>query len=498
AEQLYSDIQCMVKNVIFTVAKAQEMDPEGEVLMPLSGSDELEKFFGLLRMLGGHHPNLDLSEIAARCCSVLNLQDVLRRHPEWERMPVRLRIKRTRDFDHLSPRDWKGDVIAGHCDLKSCWKKGTDRATEILQRHNIVMDFGALFSKENVDLMRPTGSGQYLGVSREYDRSAVIIGNSGDEGDPSAVDATLSDGEDTSELEVEQANPSSACEPLPDDMDEPDPPGNHAHDLAIGDTGHRKHKATVVRILFEVDSGFSHDRLLRVRTQWIGGAHWDSKEGVIEGEDLEANQRFYVGGLFATLVRLRGDEVHLAIAQAVFIKRSPNNPCDFSAAPLAALTDPASTYKLGGQLLSLAPFCALSEADPTAVCSQLLWYWTSNYVALEGVKARPAPSSAMRRKQLVFSVPATLTIPLSDEARNANIADLPEECAFRMLSRQPNKISTWILNDTTLQRLREELSFRVSPDSQPSDSGLHIMIPTYGEVLSGAFPYEAHSAALSK
>ncbi|KAI4525518.1 hypothetical protein K525DRAFT_191432, partial [Schizophyllum commune Loenen D] len=470
--QLYSDIQCMVKNVIFTIAKAQEMDPEGEVLMPLFGTDELEKFFGLLRMLGGHHPNLDLAEIAARCRSVLNLQDVFRRHPEWERMPVRLRIKRTRDFDHLSPRDWKKDVIASHCDLKSCWAKGADRAMEILRRHNVEIDFCALFSKENVDLMRPTGSGQYLGVSKEYDRSAIIIGNSGDESDaPSATNTTpaAAEGDEAGELEPEQANVPSASEPPPDDADEPDSPGTHTHDLAIGDKGHRQHKATVIRILFEVDSGFSHDRLLR---------------------------RFSVGGLFATLVRLRGDEVHLAIAQAVFIKRSPTNPCDISAAPRAALTDPTSTYVLGGQLLSLAPLYALSEADPNTISSQLLWYWTSDYVALEGVKARAASSSGMHRKQLVLSVPATLTIPLSDEARDANIADLPEECALRVLSRQPNKTSTWILNDAALQRLREELWRRVSPDSRQSDSDLHTMIPTYGQVLSGAFPYEAHSAAL--
>ncbi|KAL1742877.1 hypothetical protein HDZ31DRAFT_65580 [Schizophyllum fasciatum] len=496
--QLYSDIQCMVKNIIFTVAKAQEMDPEGEVFMPLFGTDELEKFFGLLRMLGGHHPNLDLSEIAARCRSVLNLQDVFRRHPEWERMPVRLRIKRTRDFDHLSPRNWKKNLIAAHCNLRSCWAEGANRATEILRRHNIALDFCALFSKENVDLMRPTGSGQYLGISKEYDRSTIAIGNSRDESDaPSATKAIPADGDEAGVLDPERPSFASVLGAPLNDEDEPEPPGTHAHDLAIGDKGHRQHKATIIRVLFEVDSGFSHDRLLRVRTYWIGGAHWDSKGGVIEGDDLEADQRFSVGGLFATLLRLRSDEVHLALAQAVFIKRSPTNPCDISAAPRSALTDPASTYVLGGQVLSLAPLYALSEIDPNTTSSQLCWYWTAEYVALEGVKARSAPSSAMRRKQLVFSVPAALTIPLSDEACDANIADLPEECASHILSRQPNKISTWILNDATLQRLRKELWRRVSPDSQASDSGLHTVIPTYGEVLSGAFPYEAHSATFA-
>ncbi|KAL1697942.1 hypothetical protein EV121DRAFT_218888, partial [Schizophyllum commune] len=462
--QLYSDIQCMVKNVVFTVAKAQELDPESEVHMPLFGTDELEKFFGLLRMLGGHHPNLDLAEIAARCRSVLNLQDVFRRHPEWEKMPTRLKIQRTRDFDHLSPRDWKKDHIAAHCDLASCWNKGVERATDILRRHNITMDFRAFFSRDGIDLMRPNGS-PYPGVSKEYDRSAIIIGSSGEDSDAqSAKDGSTAEGEipaQVGEPAVDLLAQPVASEPESDDSDEPDAPGTHALDLVVGDKGQRQHKATVIRILFEVDSGFSHDRLLR---------------------------RFSVGGLFATLVRIRGDEIHLAIAQAVFIKRSPTNPCDISATSYAALTDPSSTYVLGGQLLSLVPFCPLREGETSITSPRVQWLWTSDYVALDGVKTRHT-EQAVRRKQLVFSVPATLTIPLRSEARDVDIAELPNDCASQILDRKPNKASTWVLSEDDMQRLREELWSRVSADSDKTEGSLHTAIPTYGEVISGNFPY---------
>ncbi|KAL1665219.1 hypothetical protein GGF50DRAFT_88180, partial [Schizophyllum commune] len=489
--QLYSDIQCMVKNVVFTVAKAQELDPESEVHMPLFGTDELEKFFGLLRMLGGHHPNLDLAEIAARCRSVLNLQDVFRRHPEWEKMPTRLKIQRTRDFDHLSPRDWKKDHIAAHCDLASCWNKGVERATDILRRHNITMDFRAFFSRDGIDLMRPNGS-PYPGVSKEYDRSAIIIGSSGEENDAQpGKDGSAADGETPTQVgepAVDSLALSVASEPESDESNEPDAPGTHTLDLVVGDKGQRQHKATVIRILFEVDSGFSHDRLLRVRTYWIGGAHWDPKGGIIEGGELEAQQRFSVGGLFATLVRIRGDEIHLAIAQAVFIKRSPTNPCDISATSYAALTDPSSTYVLGGQLLSLVPFCPIREGETSATSPRVQWFWTSDYVALDGAKTRHT-EQAVRRKQLVFSVPAALTIPLRSEAREIDIAELPDDCASQILDRKSNKASTWVLSDDSLQRLREELWSRVSPDSDKAEAPLHTAIPTYGEVISGSFPY---------
>jgi hypothetical protein len=63
--QLYGDIQCTVKNAVFHVAKTQELDSTLGVYLCLLGDDVLETLFGRVRMIGGHSPNVDISEIIA-------------------------------------------------------------------------------------------------------------------------------------------------------------------------------------------------------------------------------------------------------------------------------------------------------------------------------------------------------------------------------------------------------------------------------------------------
>ncbi|KAF9033098.1 hypothetical protein BDZ89DRAFT_1131159 [Hymenopellis radicata] len=91
SNQLYGDLQCMIKNALFHVAKTQDLDPNLKVFLCLLGDDVLETLFGRVRMIGGHSPNVDIAEFANRCRSALNLDDIFSRHPLWERKPERLK-----------------------------------------------------------------------------------------------------------------------------------------------------------------------------------------------------------------------------------------------------------------------------------------------------------------------------------------------------------------------------------------------------------------------
>ncbi|KAL0563545.1 hypothetical protein V5O48_018521 [Marasmius crinis-equi] len=88
SNQLYGDLQAMVKNAMFTVACFLNLDPEMEVFICLLGDDVLEALFGRVRMIGGHSPNCNLYELRYRLSSVKNIDGIFCCHPEWERKPL--------------------------------------------------------------------------------------------------------------------------------------------------------------------------------------------------------------------------------------------------------------------------------------------------------------------------------------------------------------------------------------------------------------------------
>ncbi|KAJ7937821.1 hypothetical protein B0H13DRAFT_1852120 [Mycena leptocephala] len=104
SNQLYGDLQAMVKAAILMVAKTQVLDPRLEVLLCLLGDNPVETFFGRSRMCGGHSPNCSISELWTRFCSAMNLHNVFNHHPELERNPRRLKLVRARDADHVGPK----------------------------------------------------------------------------------------------------------------------------------------------------------------------------------------------------------------------------------------------------------------------------------------------------------------------------------------------------------------------------------------------------------
>lgn len=133
SNQLYGDIQCTIKNAIFHVAKTRDLDSTLGVFTCLLGDDVLETLFGHVCMIGGHSPNIDIGEMEAWCRSALILDDIYARNWTWEHVKERLKLWRNRDYNHLKPRDWKGDVIAGNCNLQVCWDKGFQEAINTLR-----------------------------------------------------------------------------------------------------------------------------------------------------------------------------------------------------------------------------------------------------------------------------------------------------------------------------------------------------------------------------
>lgn len=452
SNQLYGDIQCMIKNAVFCVAKSQVLDPELEVFICLLGDDLLEALFGRVRMLGGHSPNVDISEMATRCRSALNLADIFRRHPGWERKPERLKLTRSRDFDHIGPREWRGNVVGKDCDLEKSWKDGAASATASLKERGITFDFAALFAVEGRDLMRPHG-GNYPGVSQSApDRSQAEDGDDGEcEEEGEETDRTALSDHEGSASDV----PAIECD---------------------------RHKTSVLREVFglthDIDYNKTHDRSLRIRCYSIGGDRWDRTVGLKAGKGLPSRDRFEIHDLFATLVRLRSGEVSLAIAQCTGIKSASGQL--LAGAPRAELALADSTYIVSGQVMSLEPF----RDD---LNGEIRWAWDRSYLPFEPLKKRQSTTpldaaSVSKKGDLVLHTPAALIIPLLDEADSF---EAPPR--FPNGAEEPEGAGTWVLRQSTLVDLRERLWTRVSAPS----STLRTSIATYGVVLQGTFPYSS-------
>jgi hypothetical protein len=140
-QHLYSDLQCMVRTGIFRVAHTKILDPDQKVLLCLLGDDVLEVLFGRARMIGRHSPNVDVEELRDRFGSALRLDGIFETHPKWERQPRRLKFNRNRDVDHLSPRNWRGELRAVTCDLQVCWKEGVTQTESILKKSGYIINF---------------------------------------------------------------------------------------------------------------------------------------------------------------------------------------------------------------------------------------------------------------------------------------------------------------------------------------------------------------------
>ncbi|KAJ7787582.1 hypothetical protein B0H14DRAFT_3579583 [Mycena olivaceomarginata] len=100
--QLYADLQAMVKNAVLMVPKTRILHGQLKVFVCLLGDDVLEALFGRSRMIGGHSPNCSVGELRDRFSSAMNLDYIYEHHPELERKPCRLDMSRLRHVDHSS------------------------------------------------------------------------------------------------------------------------------------------------------------------------------------------------------------------------------------------------------------------------------------------------------------------------------------------------------------------------------------------------------------
>ncbi|KAJ7789629.1 hypothetical protein B0H14DRAFT_2397295 [Mycena olivaceomarginata] len=475
SNQLYGDLQCMVKNAIFQIAHSKVLNPYLKVFLCLLGDNVLETLFGRSRMIGGHSPNMAIDEFRQRVGSALRMDEIFRKYPWLERRARRLNLVRSRDVDHLSPDAWKGDLTAGSCDIRACYKAGVAQAVAILESYGCSIDFEAQFAPEDVDLMRPKG-GKYPGVSKEVDRSMP------DDSGPVEADEDPSRQSDIDNILKFDAKAALAAEKAAHDAELAAQPEGHSIWIKLdGDERKTVHKMSILRTLmdptFDIDNAKSHDRLLRIRFYSIGGDHFDRAAAKLYS-NINDEHLLKLHGLFATLVSFDTSRVALAVLQCTLIKITNKNPPTYlDSAPVAEIALPDSQYEVTGQVLSLVPFMKSPGS--------LHWAWTTDFVEFESVKAKRTNTeeAVARMRHLTVTVKGRLVLPLSstyfqlasiEEILNVTVAHAAEP---------PEK--TWVFSNTQMDSMRSVLLQRAQEDE------VRLKIPVYGPIRKGRYPYEA-------
>ncbi|KAJ7154444.1 hypothetical protein C8R43DRAFT_885149 [Mycena crocata] len=525
SNQLYGDSQTMVKNIVFTVAKQQNLDPSGIVNAYNDGSDPVENHFGYLRELGEHNSAMTYKQAIERSGWACDIHGVHNRNPGLHPGHHRRNITRTEIKDHLNEHNFTGDLVAGHCCLASSWRGGKSKMMAIFEQYSHlpreVYDVATILKSEaDLDFLRPFGDGTYPGISDDVDRSlpsrtkatdatpvtndattdAPAVGSSSIP--PPASSSVPLTASPSAEPEIE-FDPDSFEDLLPDSTvptitledvlqsEESEPavlkleprPGVRPEDYLLDSAGKFVHKASICRLIlnknFIAKSRNRTERAMgnaiknvRTYTKPTGGR--PALNGSITGSS------FINGDLFITLIRSTA-HVSLAVVRCteIFVdgKRMPD-------VNINSIKNIKANIKLTGQILRLKAVPSRPEDFPAESGDgiddpALTWLWTGLYLMgksiMKGTKiATDAPH--------LISVPGHLVEPINPTAISAH-----DRLSVEEVHQINSTGTTWAMNDVLLHTLIAQLWKRV----EDSQMGLR-EVPSLKEIFSG-FPYSLPS-----
>lgn len=414
--QLYTDTQTAVKNVMFCIAKQQELDGNQRFHIFWTGDDKLEAFFGIIRMIGGHNPNFTFKQLMDRICAALDVGFVFAKNPQLDRGSRRRNLTRSEVADHVNAEMVTGEIAANSVDLECAWDEGGNSATVALRSKNQLVDFKSLFGTDRtLDMLKPFGDGKIPGVGTACARTDVLDNTEcqdlpcanlleAEPEDPAANDpeaalhggcsheqmivqeglttngattreALEDEGEDSLNLEdtLELDRLVNESFPAEYDIDEDSNQfgsecasmshsGSSSH-MWIQHEGRSIHKATICRIVITPTySRKSHERLLRVRGYGANSKPridcLPNPDSTIDGDNENSLTKdlFMDGDLFAALVQCDG-RVCLAIVKCVQMEMKGTRVGSIHA---QSFTSEGDHLRLSGQILSLRHFNSTS------------------------------------------------------------------------------------------------------------------------------------------
>ena len=366
--QSYVDIVLMTKNIYFCVAKMKADNPMGKFYLILLGTDRLETLFGLIHIAVGTDANMDTLQLRSCASGLTEVAVILAKHPKWDHGMHRLSLpvmsremgEITSKADHISPKDWRGDIAIMNVNLHTCWLLGRRWAVELILEAEPLLNKPAASEVDGrrVDMLSPFG--QLLVNQRDEGQEYNCSDLSNqypppDHGHPKPPSTPYMHEGDLKDV-------------IADEM----PRNRVSSEVIIQGQKTSKAKALCYQMASQA-SRSSTDHLKHVQHlpcfDALSTVPSDSDliGQVIASSDSDLGAAsLRIGNPFAVLVRCKGLLV-LAVAQVNHLKFASRD--DLNELPLHLLVDP--TARVDSQILHL--HLATLEDDPTQVHD---WCWT--------------------------------------------------------------------------------------------------------------------------
>ncbi|KAH9910636.1 uncharacterized protein B0H18DRAFT_1176982 [Fomitopsis serialis] len=509
SNQLYSDIQALIKAVYVCVARQQLLDDAQPFYLYQVGSDRLEELFAEVHTQS-HDRNCDMAQLAERLAISAEIVDIYNRHPEWNRGQRRRSFTGREGVDHVNPRFYTGDMTVRNVNLGTVWHSGLIAADKALRSRGVHVNITDKLSCPKTDFMRPRGD-TYPGVSTDPDRSV----DASSEARP-AVDTNHAQGMEPAEHESESVDPDLVNMELRDLLSSPDANGNvqtsqetDSDWLCVpGEDGNNPkelHKSSIVSGLFNPAGGrLSVDRLRRVRGFPRVFRAYSMRNEELTGEDV-VNVGDTVLAPFRSL-----DSVAAGFMQVKGIERKGSRIAQVSEADLE---DVSSAVVLTGQLLSMIPQSESDDLGPvettpaqgiavrdggslaepqshsrspigSSMAVSCGWLWTGDSVRFHSANTGAATRTAQKtdegtRNSLSVHVPGSLSQPV--DMAVVPIASLPP--LQRQAFSDRGALHTCSVDQKTLHELTANLFKSVDPASLVS------RLTRYGPADAKRFPY---------
>ncbi|KAJ3521293.1 hypothetical protein NMY22_g12372 [Coprinellus aureogranulatus] len=164
---LFTDSQSVVKNIIFTTARLQLINPKIPYYILLEGTDRLEGVFASART-HDHSRNFDILQLSHKLSIGAEINAIYQRRPHLDPGHRRLNLVNARGIDHINPASWDtsdGKLEVGSVDIAAEYLAGRDAANDLIAKQfgeSSRLDYDALFAKPDHDHLRPEGS--YIGA----------------------------------------------------------------------------------------------------------------------------------------------------------------------------------------------------------------------------------------------------------------------------------------------------------------------------------------------
>ncbi|KAJ7938701.1 hypothetical protein B0H13DRAFT_1851287 [Mycena leptocephala] len=413
---LYSDSQAVIKNIIFTIARMQIINPDLKFYIILEGTDRLEGVFGDCRTQD-HARNFDIEQLAGKLGVGALINAAFQRNPDLDRGHRRLSLSGALGIDHVNPTSWIGNARVGDVDIPKRWEAGECAANALLEKRfgpSGRVDFRRIFSKDGYDLLRPMG--KYVGLdqkhedkrSEEENETELFPADQIQDNDDSDRPGVASP-EEIQSLQDSLSDQEYQDMPLGMDLDQffPDEHSNEddsttenipaAFSKVLEAEGKKYLKSSLVASLSSNRSKKATMWTLRVRGVAIEDLHSRKCED-FDPSDPDDNDLLKSGDLVCTLLHTEG-QICLGIVMVKGIRVGTDKSIR-TAVSFSDRGDPEYKAKVVGQLLEMRnPRIKGDDSQPAD-----FWEWTGNYLCLDVT----AGEERETRQMFVLEIPGVL------------------------------------------------------------------------------------------